>query len=162
MHAGVGEAKRLVAREDPRAHRDVEAGPVVDQRDHRQDRLQHPLVGAADGEHDAELRRAERSGLAAAARTSSASSSGVALTGDSKRADWLQKWQSSGQPPVLADRIPSTSTSVTAPRQADFMGQRGEGRHCCRRQGCELAQLLGVELAALFQQRVAGVSQQGT
>src|SRR5205085_5637343 len=27
------------------------------------------------------------------------------------RADWLQKLQSSGQPPVLADRMPSTSTS---------------------------------------------------
>ena len=35
----------------------------------------------------------------------------MALTGVSNLADWLQKWQSSGQPPVLAERMPSTSTS---------------------------------------------------
>ena len=47
----------------------------------------------------------------AAVRTSSASRKGVALTGVSKRDDCAQKWQSSGQPPVLADRMPSISTS---------------------------------------------------
>ena len=47
----------------------------------------------------------------AARSTSSVSRNGVAFTGLSKREDWEQKWQSSGQPPVLADRIPSTSTS---------------------------------------------------
>ena len=52
----------------------------------------------------------------AAASTSSVSRNGVAFTGVSKAADWLQKWQSSGHPPVLADRIPSTSTS--GPHQA--------------------------------------------
>ena len=46
----------------------------------------------------------------AAAMTSAVSRNGVACTGDSKLADWLQKWQSSGQPPVLAERMPSTST----------------------------------------------------
>ena len=40
----------------------------------------------------------------------------MALTGVSNRDDWEQKWQSSGHPPVLADRIPSTSTS--GPHQA--------------------------------------------
>ena len=40
----------------------------------------------------------------------STSSRGVARTGDSKRADWLQKAQSSEHPPVLPDTIPSTST----------------------------------------------------
>src|SRR4051794_22683077 len=47
----------------------------------------------------------------AAARISSASRNGVAFTGDSNCADCEQKWQSSGQPPLFADRIPSTSTS---------------------------------------------------
>ena len=53
---------------------------------------------------------------AAAASTSPVSRKGVAFTGVSKRDDWAQKWQSSGHPPVLADRIPSTSTS--GPHQA--------------------------------------------
>ena len=52
----------------------------------------------------------------AASSTSSVSRNGVASTGVSKRADWAQKWQSSGQPPVLADRMPSTST--VGPHQA--------------------------------------------
>ncbi len=52
----------------------------------------------------------------AAARTSAVSRKGVALTGVSKREDCEQKWQSSGQPPVLADRMPSISTS--GPHQA--------------------------------------------
>ncbi len=52
----------------------------------------------------------------AASSTSSVSRNGVALTGVSNAADWLQKWQSSGHPPVLADKIPSTSTS--GPHQA--------------------------------------------
>ena len=52
----------------------------------------------------------------AAARTSSVSRKGVALTGVSKRDDCEQKWQSSGQPPVLAERMPSISTS--GPHQA--------------------------------------------
>ena len=34
----------------------------------------------------------------------------MAFTGVSNADDCEQKWQSSGQPPVLADRIPSTST----------------------------------------------------
>ncbi len=52
----------------------------------------------------------------AAASTSAVSRNGVACTGDSNLADWLQKWQSSGHPPVLADRMPSTST--VSPHQA--------------------------------------------
>ena len=32
-------------------------------------------------------------------------------TGEVNWPDWEQKWQSSGQPPVLAERMPSTSTS---------------------------------------------------
>ncbi len=52
----------------------------------------------------------------AACSTSSVSRNGVAFTGVSNRDDCEQKWQSSGQPPVLADRMPSTSTS--GPHQA--------------------------------------------
>ena len=46
-----------------------------------------------------------------AASTRLGMSSRTARTGVSKRPDWLQKWQSSGQPPVLIETIPSTSTS---------------------------------------------------
>ena len=46
-----------------------------------------------------------------AASTSDGMSSRAARTGVSKRPDWEQKWQSSGQPPVLSETIPSTSTS---------------------------------------------------
>ena len=52
----------------------------------------------------------------AAASTSSASRNGVAFTGLSKRDDCEQKWQSSGQPPVRAERMPSIST--VGPHQA--------------------------------------------
>ena len=46
-----------------------------------------------------------------AASTSIGMSSHAARTGESNRPDWLQKWQSSGQPPVFSETIPSTSTS---------------------------------------------------
>ena len=46
-----------------------------------------------------------------AASTSIGMSSHAARTGESNSPDWLQKWQSSGQPPVLSETIPSTSTS---------------------------------------------------
>ena len=46
-----------------------------------------------------------------AASTSDGMSSRTARTGVSKRPDCEQKWQSSGQPPVLIETMPSTSTS---------------------------------------------------
>ena len=46
-----------------------------------------------------------------AASTSIGMSSHAARTGESNSPDWLQKWQSSGQPPVFSETIPSTSTS---------------------------------------------------
>jgi hypothetical protein len=49
--------------------------------------------------------------VALAASTSSAMSSHTALTGEENCPDWEQKWQSSGQPPVFTETIPSTSTS---------------------------------------------------
>ena len=62
----------------------------------------------------------------AARSTSAASRKGVAFTGVSNRDDWEQKWQSSGHPPVLADRMPSTSTLGPAPGQPDLVGQGGQ------------------------------------
>ncbi len=46
-----------------------------------------------------------------AASTSEGMSSQAARTGEENRPDCEQKWQSSGQPPVLSDTMPSTSTS---------------------------------------------------
>src|ERR1700754_861859 len=46
-----------------------------------------------------------------AASTSDGMSSRTERTGVSKRPDCEQKWQSSGQPPVLSEMMPSTSTS---------------------------------------------------
>ena len=46
-----------------------------------------------------------------AALTSDGMSSQAERTGESNRPDCEQKWQSSGQPPVLSETMPSTSTS---------------------------------------------------
>ena len=89
---------------------------------------------------------------AAAARTSSVSRKGVAFTGVSKRDDWAQKWQSSGHPPVLADRMPSTSTVGPAPGQADLVGQRRQCRHRLVGHHGQRRQLLGLEQAVLVEQ----------
>src|SRR3984957_7168058 len=50
-----------------------------------------------------------------AASTSSAMSSHTGRTGEENCPLWLQKWQSSGQPPVFSDTIPSTSTPGPPP-----------------------------------------------
>jgi hypothetical protein len=49
--------------------------------------------------------------VSTAAFTSEGMSSQAARTGEGNRPDWLQKWQSSGQPPVFRLMMPSTSTS---------------------------------------------------
>ena len=46
-----------------------------------------------------------------AASTSDGMSSHAERTGEANRPDCEQKWQSSGQPPVLSETMPSTSTS---------------------------------------------------
>ncbi len=46
-----------------------------------------------------------------AASTSAGMSSQTPRTGEANSPDWEQKWQSSGQPPVFSDTMPSTSTS---------------------------------------------------
>ena len=137
-------AGSLVVGQDAGADGHVQPGLVADQRDQLQDAAQGSFVGPPDGQHDAELGRAQASVSRAAPRTSSVSRNGVALTGVSNRDDWEQKWQSSGQPPVLADRMPSTSTS--GPHQASrtwwaraasevthSVGQLGQGARARRR-----------------------------
>ena len=49
--------------------------------------------------------------VSSAALTSCGMSSHTDRTGEVNWPDWLQKWQSSGQPPVLRLMMPSTSTS---------------------------------------------------
>ena len=51
------------------------------------------------------------SAVSFAACTSCGMSSHTERTGEVNWPDWLQKWQSSGQPPVLRLMMPSTSTS---------------------------------------------------
>ena len=87
----------------------------------------------------------------AARSTSSASRNGVALTGVSNRDDCEQKWQSSGQPPVLADRMPSTSTS--GPHQASRPGgQSGQRGDVGIRECGQVGQLLAGQQASLLEQ----------
>jgi hypothetical protein len=106
-----------VPRSGAGAHRHVEPGLLVDEgtssRIRRMVRSSGPRTASTMQNSEAP------SGgwvSRAAPRTSSVSRNGVALTGVSKRDDCEQKWQSSGQPPVLAERMPSTSTS--GPHQA--------------------------------------------
>ena len=92
----------------------------------------------------------------AAASTSAVSRNGVACTGDSNLADWLQKWQSSGQPPVLADRMPSTST--VSPHQARRTSWARAARAGTDASGTSASadELVERELAALVEQRRLG------
>ena len=68
-----------------------------------------------------------------AALTSEGMSSHAARTGESNWPDCEQKWQSSGQPPVLSDTMPSTSTSGPHQRMrtswasASSLGQPSSG-----------------------------------
>ncbi len=90
----------------------------------------------------------------AARSTSSVSRNGVAFTGVSKRDDWEQKWQSSGQPPVLADRMPSTSTS--GPHQASRTWWASAARDVTALvgQGGQAGELVAGEQPSLVEQGV--------
>ena len=76
----------------------------------------------------------------------------MAFTGVSNRDDWEQKWQSSGQPPVLADRMPSTSTS--GPHQARRTWWARAANEVTHSSGssASAAELVGGEEPALVEQ----------
>ena len=62
-----------------------------------------------------------------AASTSDGMSSHAERTGESNSPDCEQKWQSSGQPPVFSETIPSTSTSGPHQRIRTVVGQLEQG-----------------------------------
>ncbi len=97
----------------------------------------------------------------AARSTSPVSANGVALTGESNRDDWEQKWQSSGHPPVLADRMPSTSTS--GPHQASRTWWARAASEVTQRSGSSASagELCTGEQPALVQQGPFGRRQPG-
>ncbi len=117
VHAALGQAPGLVLGQDAGADRHVEARSRRGSRGTRSRmRCMRALVGAAHGEHDAELGRAEGCRLAGRGEHLVGVEERGRLDRGVERDDCEQKWQSSGQPPVLADRMPSTSTS--GPHQA--------------------------------------------
>ena len=99
---------------------------------------------------------------AAAARTSSVSRNGVALTGESKRDDCEQKWQSSGQPPVLAERMPSISTCGAAPCESHLMGERREVHDRTVGQRGERRELVPAQQTALVEEGRLGSGNDGS
>ena len=117
VDAALGEPPGLVLGQQAGADRHVEAGPLAgpagtSSRIRCMVRSSGPRTASTMQNSEAPAALVS----SAACSTSSVSRKGVALTGVSNRDDWEQKWQSSGQPPVLADRMPSTSTS--GPHQA--------------------------------------------
>ena len=154
VHAALGEPPGLVLGEDAGAHRDVEPG------------LARAPAAPARGCAASSARRGPGPRARCRTRTRRARRSprprpaprrcrgtGVAFTGVSNADDCEQKWQSSGQPPVLADRIPSTSTcgphhaSRTSWASAASAGHRRVGHAGQRRQ------LVAGEQAPLVEQR---------
>ena len=64
VNATLGEAPGLFFGDDAGTDGNVETGLVFHDRDEFEDALHGPLIGAADGEHDAELAGTERCGFA--------------------------------------------------------------------------------------------------
>ena len=158
VHAALGEALGLLGGEDAGADTaTLRPGLVADDRHQLEEALHGALVGAADGEHDAELAgaRARRSPWR---RRAPRRCRGTAWPAPavSNLDDWLQKWQSSGQPPVLADRMPSTSTS--GPHHARRTSWARAASDGTDESGtwASVGQLVGGELPALVEQRDLG------
>ena len=162
VDAALGEAPGLVVGQEPGADGHVEPGPLPDQGHQLEDPGHGALVRARARPGRCRTPMAPAALVSSAARsTSSVSRKGVALTGVSNRDDWEQKWQSSGQPPVLADRIPSTSTS--GPHQASRTWWARAAREVTHWSGssASAAELLAGQQAALVEEGGLGRRQAG-
>ena len=76
--------------------------------------------------------------------------------------DWLQKWQSSGQPPVLADRMPSTSTSGPHQARRTSWASAASDGTALSGSAARAAELVERQLFAAVEQRVTGFGDQRT
>ena len=78
----------------------------------------------------------------------------------SKRDDCEQKWQSSGQPPVLAERIPSTSTAGPHQARRTWWASAARATTAPSPRAAKAGELLAAELATLVEQGRLGGGQQ--
>ena len=97
----------------------------------------------------------------AAAMSSSRSRNGVAWTTVSNCADCEQKWQSSGQPPVLAERMPSTSTSGPHHARRTSWASAARAGTLASGSAARAASSPVGELAALGEERLACLVDEG-
>ena len=111
VHAHRGEVVDLLLGEHPERRGDVDVDGLLDRGDGFAHLGHQPLVRTAHGGDDAELRRAGRGGLRRRPRPARGCRARRRARGRRTGRTGEQKWQSSGQPPVLTDTMPSTSTS---------------------------------------------------
>ena len=123
MHAHRGEPLDLLGGQHAQRAGDLDVDLVADRLDARGDLGQQPLVGPAHRGDDAELGGAGLGGLLGGLHQAGDVEPAL-RTGEAKRPDCEQKWQSSGQPPVLRLMMPSTSTSGPHQRHPHLVGQR--------------------------------------
>ena len=111
VHAEVAQLLALLAREDPERAGDVDVDVLRDR--HARPRAPAPSAARPGRAPPRRCRtRSRRSPPSLAPLPpSDGMSNRTARTGVSNRPDCAQKWQSSGQPPVLMETIPSISTS---------------------------------------------------
>ncbi len=96
-----------------------------------------------------------------AASTSDGTSSHAERTGESNRPDWEQKWQSSGQPPVFSEMMPSTSTSGPHQRIRTSWASSSSASSAVVWQPQHLEDLRLVEADTPFEHLLAGGGQDG-
>ena len=94
-----------------------------------------------------------------AASTRLGMSSQALRTGEANSPDCEQKWQSSGQPPVLRLMMPSTSTSGPHQLHPDLVGQCEQFLELVVGQLQHLQDLVLVEPFAAFEHLLAGQTQ---
>ena len=156
VHPAVGEAPRLLRGEHPGAHGHVEAGLVLHQRHELEHPLHGALVGAADGQHDAELARAERRRLPCRSQHVVGLEEGGGLHGRLELGRLAAEVAVLGAAAGLGRQDPLDLDGVAAPREAHLVGQGGQRRH--RRIGHvgEGGQLGGAQHPPLVEQRGLG------